>query len=179
MTYYEIENEEVVKYEVTLNRDELEKIRQEVTQTCTEVTHVVKNSAVDPVPIEGQTIRNLQKDFLFSLKLGPTLERDIYEICYDSYMEPRLVFLINCLLEENLSVVPEIKQFSQKSKKKEKKLSLYYHQVLRSMKMTEICRVPAQETNHLMEFFLNEIDSETSISEKLGKEKNVQKQKRV
>lgn len=30
MTYYEITNEEVVKYEVTLNRDELEKIRQEV-----------------------------------------------------------------------------------------------------------------------------------------------------
>lgn len=179
MTYYEITNEEVVKYEVTLNRDELEKIRQEVTQTCTEVTHVVKNSAVDPEPIQGQTIQNLQKSFLFSLKLGSTIDRDVYKMCYDSYMEPRLIFLIDCLLEGNSSVIPEIKQFSQKSKKKEKKLSLYYHQVLESMKMTEVCRIPAQETNRLMEFFLNKIDSETSVSEKLGKDKNYQKQKRV
>lgn len=116
---------------------------------------------------------------MFSLKLGPTIDRDVYKMCYDSYMEPRLIFLIDCLLEGNSSVIPEIKQFSQKSKKKEKKLSLYYHQVLESMKLIEVCRIPAQETNRLMEFFLNEIDSETSVSEKLGKDKNYQKQKRV
>ena len=30
MTYYEVENEEVVKYEVILNREELEKIKEEI-----------------------------------------------------------------------------------------------------------------------------------------------------
>ena len=30
MTYYEVENEEVVKYEVILNREELEKIKQKI-----------------------------------------------------------------------------------------------------------------------------------------------------
>ena len=181
MTYYEVENEEVVKYEVILNREELEKIKQKIKKSHTEVTHVVKNSTAEPEIEPGQTIKNLQKKYLltFPVTLGPKKEREVYEFQYDSYIEPRLVFLIDSLLEGNTNVIQEMNQFLQTQKKKDWKLSSYYKKVLKSIQMTEVCRIPIQETDCFMGFFLNEMNGELPKSEKPTEEKNTQKQKRV
>jgi len=56
-----------VKYEVTLNREELEKIKQKIKERHTEVTHVVKNSTIEPEPLPSQTIKNLQKKNIYLL----------------------------------------------------------------------------------------------------------------
>ena len=111
MIYYEVEKEEIIKYEVTINKEELEKIKNQVKQQHTEVTHIVKNSAVEPKALPGQMIKNLQKKYLFTITLDLETERDVYEFQYDSYMETSLVFLIDSLLEGNTNAIQEIKQF--------------------------------------------------------------------
>ncbi len=70
-------------------------------------------------------------------------------------------------------------QFLQTQKKKDWKLSSYYKKVLKSIQMTEVCRIPIQETDCFMGFFLNEMNGELPKSEKSMEEKNTQKQKRV
>jgi len=94
-------------------------------------------------------------------------------------MAPNFAFLIDSLLEGNTNVIQEIKQLNQSKNKKNRKFSSYYKQILKSIQMIEVCRIPVQETNRLMEFFLNEMNSELPESEKFMEDKNAQKQKRV
>lgn len=108
MYYIEQENDELVKYEVIINKEELDNIKYEVIQNCGEITHHCFKSDYAPRDLDFYHIFNYSYTYVGQKEYFEET-RDVYQYEYDEHSDTRLVTLIDQLLEGDLSILPELK----------------------------------------------------------------------
>ena len=104
MFYYVKDGDSIQKYRVTYDKEQLEKLRVEIINNCSEIKHLEYTATDGPTYHDDiLQIRNLE-----IIKVGKTdnndfysQERDLYHYSYDKYDFPYLVTLINLLLGQH------------------------------------------------------------------------------
>lgn len=112
MYYIEQQNDELIKYEVVIDKKKLEKIEYEVIGNCGEIKHYCyKSDRCKHDHYDYYHIRNYHETFIKRRDLndfyGTIVE--IYEYEYDEYSDTTLVTLIDRLLRGDMSAILEIK----------------------------------------------------------------------
>lgn len=109
MIYYVSEGNETVKYDVTIDFLKLQRIRETVSERCMEATKISCAGPKEATPKEGETITDLKQRFLYN-ELLPPLNKPtpIYQWEYVSYQIPKLVSLIDQLMDGDMGVIPEL-----------------------------------------------------------------------
>ncbi len=104
------DDESIKKYDVIYDEESIEKLKCEIIQRCSTITHVSENTTCLPDYYDIYHFRNYQQK-----KVGQTNPNDfysspetIYHLEYDYYKFPKLVSLIDRLLKQDESVVNEI-----------------------------------------------------------------------
>lgn len=122
MYYYKIKEELIIKYEVKLHIETLKKLRNEIIDRCSYITHKKYTTTQPPNKWDFEHIRNYNEQ-----KVGIRQYNDFYSpsedeylVEYDYYEHPRLVSLINSLIKGNISVIDEIKYTDEEKIDKEK-----------------------------------------------------------
>ena len=116
MYYYDYKEIEIDKYKVDINREALLKIRREVIDNCSIIEHKDYYSTVIPNE-DFLKVRNLghKRDGVREYKDGP--DEPLYRISYDEYKFPKLVDLIDKMLDNDVDVA--IKLFKGEIKEEE------------------------------------------------------------
>lgn len=104
MIYFVKKDKQIEKYEVTYDKDEIEKLKYEIIEKCSEITHHSYDDTGGPDENDYLRIRNLTK-----IKVGIREHNDFYDIApetiyhfeYDEYELPYLVSLIDMLYHKN------------------------------------------------------------------------------
>lgn len=101
MIYFEEKDKTINKFVVTYDKEELSKLRKEVIDKCSHITHYEVN--YHPGFIYGREVRNHQKS---SKPVGVREYEDsadeyIYLHTFDEYKYPKLVEIIDGLLKDN------------------------------------------------------------------------------
>ena len=110
--YYFINKKDIVeKYYVTYNKEEIEKIKIEIINNCSEIEHHEYDSSHAPNRYDFLKIRNFKEKFVGIQESRDTLQypdKKIYHYSYDEYKYPDLVYYIDELLKGNVSVLVKI-----------------------------------------------------------------------
>lgn len=121
MIHYEKGEKETVKYDVTIDFEELRKIRNIVLNRCTEATKVSYKGTERPVPRVGETIADLRSKLVCrETRMPSAKEVPVYRYRYISYQAPRLVYLIDQLMDGNIQVIDELQSPQEMVTNKEK-----------------------------------------------------------
>lgn len=122
MYYYRVKDEVVKKYEVELHTETLKKLRNEIIEKCSYITHKKYTTTKTPNKWDYEHIRNYNEN-----KIGEKDSNDFYSpfeseylVEYDYYEHPKLISLIDALLKGNMSVIDEIKETKEEEIDKEK-----------------------------------------------------------
>lgn len=122
MYYYRIKENNVIKYEVELHIETLKKLKNEIINKCSYITHKKYTTTKLPNKWDYEHIRNYNET-----KIGEKDSNDFYSsfeieylVEYDYYEHPKLVSLINALLKGKVSVIDEIKETKEEKIDKEK-----------------------------------------------------------
>lgn len=107
MYYIEQQNDELVKYEIQINKKKLEKIKYEVIENCGEITHHSFQSDYAPRDLDFNHIFNYSYTYVGTKEYFEET-RDVYQYEYDEYSDTRLVTLIDQILKGDLSIIPEL-----------------------------------------------------------------------
>ena len=107
MLYFRKNGEVIEKYQVNLDKEEIEKLKNKIINNCSFIKHVEFASDYSP-RFTNEIIRNFT-----CVRTGKQKEyfeetRDIYHYSYDEYKPPYLVKLINQLLNGNSKTIDEI-----------------------------------------------------------------------
>ncbi len=105
MDCYKIEKDKIVRYEVFVKKEELEKLRMEIIQECSKIVHHKEHhwgSFINFLRIEDFCrYKNINEKFLrteeryrFTGEYG-----DVYEVSYDEYIFPDVIKQIDSILE--------------------------------------------------------------------------------
>ena len=131
MYYYTKKEEQIEKYEITFDEEKVKKVQKEIIDNCSEIVHEKYENDYSPRFTSREYSKGLIKNFN-SENIG-TKEyfeetRTMYLYTYDKYIPPKLVDLIDRLLEEDVTVLDEIFNYNDikspsKIDKKIKKLS--------------------------------------------------------
>ena len=106
MIYYYLDEGSVKQYKVSIDIKKLKELRNLIINKCSEIKHVITQS-VD-IPEETEQVYNLEYKMIgkkyddFSNKI-----RNLYLIEYDWYEYPKLVFIIDELLNDNVNVLDD------------------------------------------------------------------------
>lgn len=104
MTYYQEEKEEVIKYDVTLNKEKLTRLRDEVINNCSKVVHREYESDIEPDFFDVKRYRNYRAKKTGRVKEYYGEDKNIYELQYDEYIYPKLVNYIDMLLRGDFNI---------------------------------------------------------------------------
>lgn len=110
MFFFQKKENQIEKYEITFNKEELEKFRIKVINDCSEIKHHKYEANRDLMIFNPLIIRNYKsekKGYIESHDVYSESEI-IYQIEYDEYVFPYLVSLIDRLLKEDAMVIDEI-----------------------------------------------------------------------
>ena len=107
MLYFRKNDEEIEKYQVNFDKEEIEKLKKEIINNCSFIKHEEYESDYSP-RFTNEIIRNY-----ISTSTGKKHEyfeetRNIYRYSYDEYKPPYLVELINQLLNGDSKAIDEI-----------------------------------------------------------------------
>lgn len=112
MYYIEQIEDELVKYEVKLDQEQLKNIKIEIINNCSEIIHI-KEIGNRPTNEINDTlhIREFKRKFLYTKEYNDFYmpDEDIYEFDYYEYKDTTLVNLINRLLSGNTNVILNLK----------------------------------------------------------------------
>ena len=91
MYYFKSNNEEIEKYEIAFNREEIIKLRAIISKEC---SFWLPKEAIDTsFPYPNKVCRNIKEE-----KIGQRSsfddERTVYRYTYEEFVEPELVSLI-------------------------------------------------------------------------------------
>ncbi|MBQ9182038.1 MAG: hypothetical protein IJ134_05355 [Bacilli bacterium] len=107
MIYFRNNDDIIEKYQIDFDKDELEKLKNEIINNCSFIEHVEYASDFPP-RFTNKIIKNYtytrtgeQKEYFEEV-------RDIYLYSYDEYKPPYLVELINQLLNDNSKAIDQI-----------------------------------------------------------------------
>lgn len=107
MLYFRKNDEVIEKYQVNFDKDEIEKLKNEIINNCSFIKHVEFASDYSP-RFTNEIIRNFTYARTGKQKEYFEETRDIYLYSYDKYKPPYLVELINQLLNGNSKAIDEI-----------------------------------------------------------------------
>lgn len=114
MYYIEETDNEVIKYEVTINSERLLALKEEIIENCSEISHHCYESDYE-LTHDYLQIHDI-RDYHFT-ETGKKKDyfeetRDIYKIEYDEYDHPLIVDYIDILINGDTSVIPSLKNYS-------------------------------------------------------------------
>jgi hypothetical protein len=111
MYYYQKENEEIVKYHIILDEDNLKKLRSEIIEKCSLITHKNYKTTNTPNEYDYEHIRNYKENKVGVIEYNDfyCTKEDEYLVDYDYYEHPKLVSLIEELLSGNTKIINELK----------------------------------------------------------------------
>lgn len=144
MHYYDIEDFGIVKYEVELNINKLNLLKNQIINDCSEIVHKSYETTNISKYLECPYIKNylVQK----------TGKRDknndnVYLVSYDLYNVPYLFALINELLNGNTSVINEIKNYKECFFVGDLEISDTYNNLLNELNSIEDIKIYGAEEN--------------------------------
>lgn len=106
MHYYKQTNTNVEKYQVTINKQELQALKDEIINNCSKIIHYDYIGNRFPNFLDKQKIRNYHSSITEETKNHITTAS--YHITYDHYNYPYIVCLINRLMDYDMSAIDEI-----------------------------------------------------------------------
>lgn len=110
MYYIEEEKDELVKYEVELNIEELERLENEIINNCCEITHYDYKSETNPLFTEDVLVLNYKSTYLGVREYNDFLApyADVYRYEYDEYKIPDLAKIVKKLLSGDVDSILEL-----------------------------------------------------------------------
>ena len=110
--YYFIDKKETIeKYSVSFSKEELEKLKIEVINNCSEIEHHEYEGTHGPNEFDYLRIRNYKERFVRIQESRDSLQwpdQRVYHYSYDEYKFPELVSVIDELLNGNVLVLDTI-----------------------------------------------------------------------
>lgn len=107
MFYFRKNDEVIEKYQVSFDKEEIEKLKKKIINNCSFIKHEEYESDYSP-RFTDEIIRNFTYTPTGKEKEYFEETRDIYRYSYDEYKPPYLVELINQLLNGNSSAIDGI-----------------------------------------------------------------------
>lgn len=107
MLYFRKNDEVIEKYQVSFDKEEIEKLKKKIINNCSFIKHEEYESEYSP-RFTDEIIRNLTYTPTGKEKEYFEETRDIYRYSYDEYKSPYLVELINQLLNGNSKAIDKI-----------------------------------------------------------------------
>ena len=108
MNYFKYTEDNVLKYRVLFDREEIEKLRIEVINKCSRIVHKEFEGYMFLGKVDNLRIRNFRRIRIGVHEFIDGPDEDIYHFSYDEYVFPLLVKLIDKLLDGNVSVIDKI-----------------------------------------------------------------------
>lgn len=107
MFYFRKDGEVIEKYQVSFDKEEIEKLKKKIINNCSFIKHEEYESDYSP-RFTDEIIRNFTYTPTGKEKEYFEETRDIYRYSYDEYKPPYLVELINQLLNGNSKAIDKI-----------------------------------------------------------------------
>lgn len=107
MFYFRKNNEVIEKYQVSFDKEEIEKLKKKIINNCSFIKHEEYESDYSP-RFTDEIIRNFTYTPTGKEKEYFEETRDIYRYSYDEYKPPYLVELINQLSNDNSKAIDKI-----------------------------------------------------------------------
>ncbi len=126
MYYYKKKGKDIIKYEVIIDSEKLNKIRFQIINNCSHIEHIT-NSVTDrmrPDEFDYEHIRNYNEKYIGRIEYNDfySSPEDAYEVEYDYYNHPQLVKYIDNLLNGDTSAIEQIQKVKDVVIDKEQKL---------------------------------------------------------
>ena len=104
------EEKDIVKYEVEINREELEKIQKEMIDKCSRIIHYQYQAEgiMSADYFKKNDIRNYTETLVGTKEYDDGPDTEIYLRDYDEYYHPLLAHYVESLLNGDTSFLPEI-----------------------------------------------------------------------
>ena len=115
MFYFKVANDVVEKYQVSFNKEEIEKLKKEIIRNCSNIVHREYYNESMPHFIDKSLIFNFHSIYIGEKEYFEET-KDIYLFTFDEYEVPYLVKLIARLLKEDSSVLEEILNYKEEEK---------------------------------------------------------------
>ena len=117
MLYFRKNDDVIEKYQVNFDKEKIKKLKQEIINNCSFITHIEYESDCAPI-LSNEIVRNFTYTPTGKEKEYFEETRDIYHYSYDRYEPPYLVALINqlLLLNDNSKVIDQILNYEIASK---------------------------------------------------------------
>ncbi|MBR1376253.1 MAG: hypothetical protein IJ565_00335 [Bacilli bacterium] len=108
MNYYVREGNVISKYNVIYDKVILKRLKREVIDNCSVIKkHEETTNYITDIVDGSYEIRNMTKKAIGEKEYYEET-RTVYHITYDKYIYPRLVYIIDRLLKNDLSVLSEL-----------------------------------------------------------------------
>lgn len=117
MLYFRKNDDVIEKYQVNFDKEKIKKLKQEIINNCSFITHIEYESDYAP-RLSNEIVRNFTYTPTGKEREYFEETRDIYHYSYDRYEPPYLVALINqlLLLNDNSKVIDQILNYEIASK---------------------------------------------------------------
>lgn len=107
MIYFRKNDEVIEKYQISFDKEKIEKLKKEIINNCSFIKHEEYESDYSPI-FTNKIIRNFKYTPTGKEKEYFEETREIYRYSYDEYKPPYLVELINQLLNGNSKAIDKI-----------------------------------------------------------------------
>lgn len=110
MYYYKIKDDYVIQYFVQIDIEELKKIRTDIIENCSTITHMHYKTAKRPNQYDTEHIRNYRERFVRLIQYNDlySTDEDEYEVEYDLLKHHEIVSYIDSLISGNTSSISKI-----------------------------------------------------------------------
>ena len=111
MYYYKKENDEIVKYQIILDEESLKRLRSEIIEKCSLITHKYYKTTNTPNEFDYEHIRNYKEKKVGVIEYNDfyCTTEDEYLVDYYYYEHPKLVNQIEELLSGKTKIINELK----------------------------------------------------------------------
>ena len=126
MYYYKKKGKDIIKYEVKIDIEKLNKIRFQIINNCSHIQHI-KTRVTDsckPKEWDYEHIRNYHEKYEGRIEYNDfySMPEDQYLVEYDYYTHPPLIQLIDNLLNGDTSSIEQIEKMKDENIDKEKEI---------------------------------------------------------
>lgn len=109
MYYFLKKENKIEKYAIDFNREELQRLKVEIINNCSEIEHKEYESTRIPKRDDYLKIRNYKEKKIGKVEgKGYSPDKTLYHFSYDEYEYPYLIILINRLLNGDIDAIYEI-----------------------------------------------------------------------
>lgn len=137
MYYYKKKGKDIIKYEVKIDIEKLNKIRFQMINNCSYIKHI-KNRVTDscmPKYWDYEHIRNYHEKYEGRIEYNDfySMPEDQYLVEYDYYTHPPLIQLIDSLLNGDTSSIEQIEKMKDENIDKEKEILAEQQEIINKL----------------------------------------------